>query len=504
MKKSGHHSLAHAGIYLIARGLPGIVAFLAIPLFSRMLSPEEYGRYALVIATMNLVNSLLFQWLRIALVRYLPSYSENPTQLKSTIASTSFLITLLLGIVAALMYVAPITPSWKPLIWPCWMLIGVQSVFEVCGEYHRAGLRPWHYMRLQVARSGAAVGLGAVLVLMGFGWLGPVVGLIVGMAAAAVLLCHSDWSGIQLKINREILNKLAQYGVPISVAVALLFVISGSDRYLIAWYLGEASAGVYSVAVDFVSQTLTLLMMVVYMAVFPLAVRAYEHEGKAAAQEQMKSNATLLLLLGIPCVVGIVILAPGIANVFLGRNFRAAAVSIMPLIAIGAFLAGFKAYHYDTAFQFSHRTVHQVWIILIAAVANFVLNIIAIPRWGINGSAVASLVAYCVSIVLTAWIGRKHFELPFPIAPAVTVLTAGASMGAVLYPLRAYISPPAVIGQIGLGAVVYSVVLLAFDFMGLRGKLIQRLAPAASHVRLPEPVEPVAQGNVVVAQGNVV
>ena len=53
----------------------------------------------------------------------------------------------------------------------------------------------------------------------------------------------------------------------------------------------------------------------------------------AAAQEQMVSNASLLLGIGVPCVIGMWILAPGISATFLGKSFRAAAVGIMPAVA---------------------------------------------------------------------------------------------------------------------------------------------------------------------------
>ena len=39
MQRESKHVLSHTAIYLVARGLPGILAFLAIPLFTRTLAP---------------------------------------------------------------------------------------------------------------------------------------------------------------------------------------------------------------------------------------------------------------------------------------------------------------------------------------------------------------------------------------------------------------------------------------------------------------------------------
>ena len=188
----------------------------------------------------------------------------------------------------------------------------------------------------------------------------------------------------------------------------------------------------------------------------------------------MRSNASLLMAMGVPCVVGMMLLAPGIANTFLGPDFRVTAAGIIPLIALGAFLAGFKAYHFDAAFQFAHRTIYQVWIVLFVAIVNFGLNWIAIPRYGINGAAGASVLAYLISIVLTAGLGRRHFILPFPMLACGQVLLAGAVMGVLLFPLRAFHSRSAVAGEIIAGATVYGIVLIASNFLGLREQLIQR------------------------------
>jgi O-antigen/teichoic acid export membrane protein len=385
-------------------------------------------------------------------------------------------LTVVLGVISALLSLLPLPHEWRVVIVPCWILLAVQALFELCCEYARASIRPWHYMGMQIARSGAAILLGVGLIRMGMGWSGPLLGLAGGMAIAVAYAYRADWMDVRPRIDRDTFIKVCQYGLPLSLTVALTVVISTSDRFLIAWFHGEDAAGLYSVAVDFTSQTLTLLLMVINMAMFPLAVRAFEQEGREAAQEQMRSNASLLLAAGVPCVVGMTVLAPGIAHCFIGKSFREAAVGIMPLIALGTLLAGLKAYHFDAAFQFAHRTIYQVWIVLFAAVVNLALNLVAVPRWGIQGAAVASLIAYVISIVLTAWLGRRHFTLPFPVATSLQVILAGLVMGAVLVPFRSFLSPVAVAAQIAAGAVVYALILIGgFNFLGIRDSITRNL-----------------------------
>jgi O-antigen/teichoic acid export membrane protein len=489
MQRHGKNVLSHTGIYLVARGVPGIMAFLAIPLFTRFLSPDQYGKYALVVATAGLLNALVFQWIRLSLVRYLPAYKDDPTPLKSTMVTLTLGIIGILGILAAIITVLPIPNPWSRVALPCWIMLGAQALFELSCENARAMLRPWSFMWLQVAKSTGAVCLGMGLILLGAGWWGPLTGATVGMLIAVALVARKDWRQFHWSIHRDVLGQIARYGLPLSLTVALATVIGSSDRYLIAGMKGEAAAGLYSVAVDFTTQTLTLVMMVVNLAMFPLAVRAFEHHGKEAAQEQMRSNASLLLAIGVPCVIGMTVLAPGIANCFIGREYRSVAASIIPLIALGAFLAGFKAYHFDAAFQFAHRTIYQVWIVLFVAIVNIALNWLAIPRYGINGAAGASVMAYVLSIGLTAWLGRRHFVLPFPVMPCVKVLAAGGLMAAVLYPFRGDRRPVMVMTQISIGGLIYCGMLVLTNFLDLRHLALEkwsgRSAPGGFPVVFP-------------------
>ena len=466
--------LSHTAIYLLARGLPGVVAFLAIPLFSRLLAPADYGRYALVIGAVCLINALVFQWLRLALVRYVSAYSQDARGLKSTLMSATLALVGALAVIGTFASLLPVGREWSGVIAACWVVTAAQAGFDLCCEYSRAVIRPWQYMTLQLIRSILFIGLGVALVRLGWGWWGPLLGGAAGMAAGIGWAYFRDWRDARLSIDRGALIRVSRYGIPLSLTVALTVVITTSDRFLLAWFGGEDAAGLYSVSFDFTTQTLTLLMMVVHMAMFPLAVGAWEREGPEAAREQMGSNASLLLAIGVPCVVGLTVLAPGIANTFLGEHYRAAAAQIIPLVALGASLAGLKAYHFDAPFQFVHRTMDQVWIVLFAAVVNVGLNLVAIPLWGINGAAGASALTFLIAIALTIWIGRRHFALSFPWRACAQALVGGGVMALLLWPSRGLRSPTAVAGQIGCGAVIYGCLLVTFNFLGLREVIVRK------------------------------
>jgi len=113
--------------------------------------------------------------------------------------------------------------------------------------------------------------------------------------------------------------------------------------------------------------------------------------------------------------------------------------------------------------------------VLGVAVVNVALNLVAIPRFGIQGSATASVIAYLISITLTVFVGRRHFQLPFPLRACLQVLLSAGAMAVVLIPFREHRAPLSVGLQIIGGATVYGLVLIASNFLELRDQLLSRL-----------------------------
>ncbi|HYO09349.1 MAG TPA: oligosaccharide flippase family protein [Tepidisphaeraceae bacterium] len=483
MRRKENHVLAQAGVYLLARGAPGILSFLAIPLFSRLLEPEEYGRFALLIAIVNLGNSLLFQWLRLAVVRFMPGQRHDTGALRDTLLGATLGISAILGAGVAIACLFPIGNEWRAMLLACWVVLAVHAMFELCCEHTRSLMRPWRYMVMQVLRSGVGLGAGVTLAWLGWGWWAPLLGLAGGMSIGVAYAYASEWRGTRPRIDPRLLAALARYGVPVSLTVAMVVVIGSSDRFLIALMIGEHAAGVYAVAADLTSQTIGLLMMVVFMPLFPLAVHAWESEGRAAAVERMRSNGALQLAIGLPCVAGLTVLTPGVAHCILGQDFRAEAVALIPLVAVAALLAGLKAYHFDASFQFVHKTLYQTLIVVVAAVANIALNVLMIPWWGVQGAAIASILAYVLALALTIALGSRHVALPIPLGDVARVALATVAMATLLYPFRGHVHPLALAAQVAGGAAAYAAVLVGTNFMNLGHAAAARLRPVARAAR---------------------
>ncbi|MEM0326365.1 MAG: lipopolysaccharide biosynthesis protein [Desulfurococcaceae archaeon] len=465
----------HSLIYLLVRGLPGLLNFFALALYTRLVTPEQYGLYALVFASVSLCNAILFQWLRLGLLRFLPAFEreQRHTMLTSTLLAGFLLLALITSLAGASMAFFQPDGSLRTLILLGTVLLWVQAWFEISLELLRSRLHPERYGLVFISKSLLTVGISGTLAYLGFGAIGLLLGVIFGQVFALLAFTRTEWRGTRLrKTNWQVFKQVLVYGLPLTGTFALNFVISSSDRLLIGWLLGSDATGLYAVGYELAKQTMWVLMTAINSASYPLAVRALEQHGLQAVQKQLSQNATLLLAITVPAAAGLAMLAPNIAHVFLGAEFRQAASALIPWIVLGTLLGGLTNFYLVQAFQLGKNTMLQLWPFGISALVNVLLNLWLIPIHGVMGAAYATVAAYASNALLCVWIGKRVFPMPFPLKNSLKVFAATALMFLALVPTIGWQGVSALVAQVSLGLAVYALASLALNTGNLRGRLV--------------------------------
>lgn len=450
--------LKHSGFYALARGLPGLINLLAIAVFSRLLNAEEYGHYALVVAAAGFGSGVLFQWLRLSILRFLPAHGDQPERLLSPVLSAYLIVVAFTAVVGGGVVFLVDDSFWQLLVVLGIVLVWAKGWFGLNQGIVRSRLSPRKYGFLSGTKSVVALGVGVGLVLFGLGEFGVLIGLIVAVIAAPLMFTLNEWKGVEpvwFDIGRD--KYLLSYGVPLAVNSVLMWVITSSDRLLLGWLLNAEATGKYSVGYDLAQSSLGIVLMIVNLAAYPLAVEALESGGAAKAREQIRDNESLFLAVGIPATIGLALLAPEIANIVVGSDFQSAATTLIPWIALGALLSGIKLYHFDLAFQLGGRTIFLVWVSLGAGVTNLALNLLWIPRYGLMGSAYATVASYGVALLGSVLLGPSVFRVPWTWKPVGKAGLAASIMALVLYGYPASNGAVGLILKITIAAAIYTI-----------------------------------------------
>jgi O-antigen/teichoic acid export membrane protein len=461
--------LRNVGLFALARLLPAAINFLAITLYSRFVSRSEYGRYALVMATASLATSLCFTWLRMGLLRFLPGFEHRRAAFLSTLRHGFLLAIGFTGLIAAMWWSLTADATVRALLPIGLAVLWANAAFELNLDLTVSELRPALYGRLAFARAIVAVGVGSLLAWRGYGAMGLLTGVIIGLILPLILSAPRQWAGATLRgWDAEALGMVVRYSAPLVATLSLEYIVNTSDRFFLEWLRGPEAVGTYAVGYDLAQQTLTVLLVTINLGAYPTSIRALEREGEAGARRHIAQQGELLLLVGFPGALALALLSGNIAHVLLGSQFRGPAAAIIPLIALATLIGGMKSYYFDLSFQFAKVTTQQIWLMLAAALTNVVCNLLWIPRYGASGAAWATIGAYAVGLALSAWRGRHAFVLPLPWRSWGRISASSLFMAAALWPVRSYTGLWALFGQVAMGIGAFGVALLALDVLGAR------------------------------------
>jgi O-antigen/teichoic acid export membrane protein len=458
--------------YLPANIVQGVVGFLAIILFTRLLSPEDFGRYALAFSVMTLAHVAVFSWLEAAMARFWATEPPGPGLQRhfASLYRAAFALSLGFLLVAGLaVWLWPADPLFKIALAaglagaPARCLVKLaQERYRAAGEVSKAAA-----LDMAVAIGGLAIGVGFALI--GAGGAAPLLGLGLAPLAALPFILPGELRearGGAFEPGR--VRGYAMYGYPIAASLALTVVLSSTDRFLLAVYLDEAAVGAYHASYSIANRTLDVLFLWLGSAGQPALVMALERGGIERLKEAAREQLSTFLLIGLPAAAGVALVARPLAEVLIGEDLRAPAASVTPWIALSALLFGLTAYYFGQAFTLGKKTKTLLLAMLVPAAANVVLNVLLVPRYGLMGAAWATAASFALGLAATWWMGRKVMPLPVPWDSLIRCAVATVLMAVVVARLPAIGGFLELMLDASAGALVYAAAALTLNAAGVR------------------------------------
>jgi O-antigen/teichoic acid export membrane protein len=265
-----------------------------------------------------------------------------------------------------------------------------------------------------------------------------------------------------------------RFGAPFTAGLALDYVMASSDRLLIQYFLSEAQVGTYAVAYTLADRGVGVGFQALAIAMYPLLMRTLATGGRDGARAQAGRNFELMMALCLPAFLGFVMATPQIATVMVGAAFAPQAQSMMPWIAAGVFLSNLRLHYVDHAFHLAERTDLSLYCAIPPALLNLVLNVVLIPRIGVNGAVISTVIAYAVALLVEIVVSRRLFPLPLPIGALAKSIAATTVMGAVLYALDFPRTLSGLIALVAVGVAVYAAMAVMLDVAGIRAQIMRR------------------------------
>lgn len=458
--------------------------FLIGLIVARFLGPEEFGRFAVAVALGLTVQVALFDWIRLAALRF---YSRATRRDEPEVRAT---LDVSYGVVVAILTVgATLVLSFGPAFALSPELIGlalvatlVNGLFDYSTGLLRASFQDRLYARLVMVKNALALVLTAGGALIFHSATMALVGSALSLGGAVVLIrsALSDPASTLRVASAPLARHYLAYAAPIVTANLFYLLIPFVNRVIVTKLFGFAETGQFSLAWDFGQRSLQAIGSALDAVLFQIAVAAHARDGAARAREQVARNLGIVLAAMLPSAIGLWLILPSIEQLIVPPEFRGPFDQYLTLLLPGLLALSIASYGINPAFQIEKRTLP---LILAAAVgcAGTPLFMLLVPVGNdASGLALAQSCAYMVALALLVVLAVTRAGLRAP--PLRDLLAAALGCALLLasgLPLRR-LEPGALtlVLQILCGAAAYGLVALACDLGGYRAEVMARARAA--------------------------
>ena len=457
LRQLGRDTIAY-GVSSVA---VSVLAIFMVPVYTRVLSPADYGLVALVAAIMGVVGSLVVLGLDSAAVRWY--FDDDDESRRLSVMGSWFWCQLVVSAVVSMLLIVSApwlgshiskepAASWALIL--AALAIPFSTFRQVAGLWLRCDRLTWKAAVFFTASSLCAVVASAVLVLVfRLRVPGVFLGQLLGTVVTAVFTVTVMRRQIRLgHFSWHVLSAMVRYGLPLIPAAVAAWITASSDRIILNVMLGGTEVGLYSVAGS-VASVVALFTSGFQFAWNPFALSTVN---EPRGREVLAAAVSWFMLVSCFLAVTVSVFAPEALRLLTTAKFFDAASSVsylafsfvafgmMQVLAIGAYVA--------------KKPTIVAGSVFFGATVNVILNFGLIPLMGRDGAGAATLAAYLGAAICMYAGSQRCFTIDYRVGQVVTI--GVWSMVAVIG-CRVLLSAPGLVSVLLRGGVCGSFVVLA-------------------------------------------
>jgi O-antigen/teichoic acid export membrane protein len=451
VRKIAHNTMWQLG----GKTVSTLLGLIAIAIMTRALGVEQFGWYATAIGFLQFIG--IFTDFGFTVIT--SSMLSEPAHDKSKLLGNLFTWRIITAVLTQ--GIAPLTiflfPYPAPIKWAAIIMsfsfIGV-SLNQVLIAYYQTKLK------MYVQAIGEVIGrivLVCGLALVATGHLGflPMMAVItLGSLSYTGYLWYKS-EPIHFQIDRVISRAIFTKLWPVALAVIFNCFYLQGDRVILPLFVSQTEVGLYGAAYRVIDICIQVSSMLMGMFL-PLIAFAWSRGLKDDFKMQVQRGFDLMSLFIIPMVAGVLALATPVMRFVAGSDFiNSGAYLRVQILTMLGILFGTVFGHVNLALGKQRRAL---WIYLIDAVLAVVAYFIFIPLLGGFGAAwvrVGSEIFAGLGLLIMAGYFSGFWPRPFAF---LKICLASAVMAFVIIKIQ----PFNLFASIALGALIYTVLVLAF------------------------------------------
>ena len=236
-------------------------------------------------------------------------------------------------------------------------------------------------------------------------------------SATTFLLLFSVVFKFKFRFDFSLLKKMLRYSLPIMIGSLAFVTNENLDKLLLGNLVGKEQMGIYAACYKLG------VFMTLYIMAFRLGAEPFffNQADKKNAKETYAKILTWFTILGAFFMLFVVVFIDVFATVLLGKPQYFEALHIVPIILLANLFLGIYN-NLSIWYKLTDKTRFGMYFSIAGAFLTIVFNLVMIPKIGFIASAYATLFTYGFMMLISYFVGKKHYSVPYQLYKIVSYI----------------------------------------------------------------------------------
>lgn len=395
-------------IILLGKFCTQFLSFFLLPLYTSILSANEYGIYDLIVTYVALFVPVISLQMEMAIFRELIDVRGNCKKTSKIISSGIFSVVLqfIICLIGYYLISIFINIPYKNYIILNILAVMVSSVFM---QIARGLGKNVEYSISSVIAGVSTILLNILfLVVLKFNVEGMIISAILSNVFAAIYIFISCKLYKKIKyssVSKQTIHKLLKYSLPLVPNGLIWWIINVSDRTIISIFLGTGANGIYAVSNKFSS---------ILMQIFNIFNLSWTESASLHINDEDKNeffsgvfNKTLKYSL-VVCLL-IIVALPFLFNILISQSYSEAYIYI-PILLVGMIFNIIVSF-LGSIYVAKKLTKEVAKTSFGAGVLNILINVFLVKYIGIFAAAISTVLAFLIMSIFRIIDVQKYVKL---------------------------------------------------------------------------------------------
>lgn len=435
---------------------------IIVPVYTSLLSPEQYGLYSLSIAVLSFLCIIFSDWVGLSGLRFFKHHQMTQDMPKYLTTLVTMLVSnLCLMFILAFIFRQNFYDFFHipvKYFFAILLLIIPVAIRALLFQLLRAQLKSIAFTVSTIANQFMTILLSIFFVkVCHLGAIALLLGMAVSITLTDILLIFQSnilsWFRLQ-KIEWHSVMPIMMYGVPIAATSLSAWIINQSNKFIMNSIHGFSQVGIVGVAYGLTLPLLMTIFSIITVAAIPRIINMYEE--KIDVRPLISRFTGYFVLIALPAISVISLYSTDYVQMLSSNDKFLEAFKLIPYFAFGTFFMAMADYT-TLQYHLANKTYIDFIIKLTSGIVGVVLNILLIPQYGLAGVGIATLSANFLYFLLSIIIVLPGLRLIYPALTLNRIFLSLIPCGVLYFVYTKFVELPALFEMLSLLAVFYGI-----------------------------------------------